>query len=285
MKRILIVDSNIEDATRLQQALELQGHRTARLEDGGQFLSFCQQHMPDLVIVDVDLPVVNGWAAVHGLRADDSTKVIPAIALSAHASAVEAQQAQSIGFQRLVSKPLDMDAMLRCVDEVMNGGVVAGVGLAAADSQMHAPSPNAVVQACMVSVASISDDEDCSFERVSGVTRCIAELIDSLRPNVLSLGSEGPELFGYISEGEKQITAELNAIAARGPEACEHALYDKDLRHDFRNMIGAVTGFSELILMEPGLDHQLAAALAQIRQYSTEFVRLLDAQKAAAAAA
>ena len=85
MKRILIADSSAEDATRLQQALELKGHRTARLEDGGQFLGFCQQHQPDLVIVDVDLAVVNGWAAVHGLRADDSTKAIPAIALSVHA--------------------------------------------------------------------------------------------------------------------------------------------------------------------------------------------------------
>ncbi len=285
MKRILIADSSAEDATRLQQALELKGHRTARLEDGGQFLGFCQQHQPDLVIVDVDLAVVNGWAAVHGLRADDSTKAIPAIALSVHASAVEEQQAQSIGFQRLVSKPLDMDSILRCVEEVINGGAAGGVGLAVAEAPLHVPPLNAVAQESGTSVSSISGDDDCSFERVRGVARCIAELIDSLRPNVLSLGSEGPELFGYISEGEKQITAEMDAIEARGPAVYEHALYDKDLRHDFRNMIGAVTGFAELILMEPGLDQRFITALTQIRQYSTEFVRLLDAQKAAAAAA
>jgi len=283
MKRILIADSNPDDASRLQQALELRGHRTARLEDGGQFLGFCQQHQPDLVIVDVDLPVVNGWAAVHGLRADDSTRAIPAIALSGHASAVEAQQAQSIGFQHLMAKPLDMDAMLRSVEDAMAGGVPLGIGLG--DGRVQAPSPNMAGSTPGASVSSIGADDDCSFERVRGVARCIAELIDSLRPSVHSLGSEGPELFGYISEGEKQITAEMNAIEARGPEVYEHALYDKDLRHDFRNMIGAVTGFAELILMEPGLDQQLASALTQIRQYSTEFVRLLDAQKAAAAAA
>jgi len=274
MKRILIADSSKEDASRLQQALELQGHRIARLEDGGQFLGFCQQHQPDLVIVDVDLPVVNGWAAVHGLRADDTTKAIPAIALSVRSSAVEVQQAQSIGFQRLISKPMEMEAMTRCVEEVINGGAAAGVGLVVAEPPYNATS-----------VAPIGGGDDCSFERVRGVARCIAELVDSLRPHVHSLGSEGPELFGYISDGEKQITTEMDAIEARGPEVYENALYDKDLRHDFRNMIGAVTGFAELILMEPGLDQQISAALTQIRQYSTEFVRLLDAQKAAAAAA
>ena len=82
MKRILIANSHANEANRLQQALELQGYRTARLEDGGQFLGFCQQHQPDLVIVDVDLPVVNGWAAVHGLRAEESTKRIPAVTSS-----------------------------------------------------------------------------------------------------------------------------------------------------------------------------------------------------------
>ena len=92
-------------------------------------------------------------------------------------------------------------------------------------------------------------------------------------------------MFGYIEKGEQQISSELEKIAMQGSVAAQHALYDKDLRHDFRNMIGSVTGFAELILMESGLNQQATAALTQIRQYSSEFVRLLDAQKAAAAAA
>ena len=122
MKRILIANHHADEANRLQQALELQGHRTARLEDGGQFLGFCQQHQPDLVIVDVDLPVVNGWAAVHGLRADETTKTIPAIALSGHASPMEEQQAQSIGYQHLLAKPIDMDRLLAAVDQALRAG-------------------------------------------------------------------------------------------------------------------------------------------------------------------
>lgn len=285
MKRILIADSHASEASRLQQALELQGHRTARLDDGGQFLGFCQQHRPDLVIIDVDLPVVNGWAAVHGLRAEESTKGIPAIALSAHASAIEEQQALSIGFQRLIAKPLEMESMLSAVVEVLDAGPASGLGLAFADPIEAPSSAQAVSSAVSNPVSDIDDEEDCSFERVRGVAHSIRDLIDTLRPYSTSLGVDGPELFGYIENGEKQISSELSAIEARGPEACENALYDKDLRHDFRNMIGSVTGFAELILMEPGIDRKFAAALTQVRQHSSEFVRLLDAQKAAAAAA
>jgi CheY-like chemotaxis protein len=278
MKRILIAISHADEATRLQQALELQGHRTARLEDGGQFLGFCQQHQPDLVIVDVDLPVVNGWAAVHGLRGEESTKAIPAIGLSAHASPMEQQQAQSIGFQHLIAKPMDMDRMLASVEQTLLAGPAPGVGM----PSMAEVQP-VVEVAAPVSTPDIDGGDGASFEQVHAVAKSIGELVNGLRPHASVLGSDGPEMFSYIEKGEQQISGELGKIEAQGPVATENALYDKDLRHDFRNMIGSVTGFAELILMEAGLDQNLASALRQIRHYSSEFVRLLDAQKAAAA--
>ncbi len=279
MKRILIANHLPDDAARLQQALELQGHRTAHLPDGGQFLGFCQQHQPDLVVVDVDLPVVNGWAAVHGLRAEASTSGIPAIGLSAHASEMERQQAQSIGFQHLIAKPIDMEIFLACAEQAMAAGKAPGVGMASS------ATPAAPAHSPISSMPTQVGDEDTSFERVHELARCIGELVHQLRPHSAALGSDGPEMFSYIERGEQQISGELKKIEAQGPSVSSHALFDKDLRHDFRNMIGSVTGFAELILMESGIDHQIAAALTQIRQYSSEFVRLLDAQKAAAAVA
>ena len=285
MKRILIANSHADEANRLQQALELQGHRTAHLEDGGQFHGFCEQHQPDLVIVDVDLPVVNGWAAVHGLRAEETTKGIPAIALSGHASPMEEQQATSIGFQHLLAKPIDMDRLLAAVEQILLAGAAPGVGVAtAAEAQIQqVPAPAATAPVSTPDIG--GGEEDTSFARVHSVAQSISELVNLLRPQAAVLGSDGPEMFGYIEKGEQQISTEMTRIAADGPVAAQHALFDKDLRHDFRNMIGSVTGFAELILMESGLDQQASAALTQIRQYSSEFVRLLDAQKAAAAAA
>lgn len=282
MKKILIANHLADEAARLQQALELQGYRTAHLPDGGQFLGFCQQHQPDLVVVDVDLPVVNGWAAVHGLRAEASTSGIPAIGLSAHASEVEQQQAQSIGFQHLIAKPIDMEIFLACAEQAMAAGKAPGVGMASSASSVQAPA----AKLSPISTVPIHGGvEDTSFERVHEIARCIGELVDRLRPHATALGSDGPEMFSYIERGEQQISGELQKIEAQGPVVSDHALFDKDLRHDFRNMIGSVTGFAELILMESGIDHQIAATLTQLRQYSSEFVRLLDAQKAAAAVA
>ena len=64
----------------------------------------------------------------------------------------------------------------------------------------------------------------------------------------------------------------------------DFSLHDKELRHDFRNMIGSVTGFAELILMESGLSYESTQGLTRLRENSREFVDILDMQKAEATA-
>ncbi|MCB1090499.1 MAG: hypothetical protein KDL87_03140, partial [Verrucomicrobiae bacterium] len=114
--------------------------------------------------------------------------------------------------------------------------------------------------------------------------REIRQLTAQLKPNVASFGEEAPELFTYIENSGEQIQQELTRIATEGPERSAVALQDKDLRHDFRNMIGSVTGFSELLLMEPTVEGESRARFTRIREICRAFCDLLDEQKAAAAA-
>ena len=82
---------------------------------------------------------------------------------------------------------------------------------------------------------------------------------------------------------ERLIQEELEKLSAHGSEQSSVALQDKDLRHDFRNMIGSVTGFSELLLMEPTVTGEARTKFTRIREICRDFCDILDQQKAAAA--
>ena len=97
----------------------------------------------------------------------------------------------------------------------------------------------------------------------------------SLKARIGEYGDDGPELFSYIVNSGHEIRKKLNGIS-------DFSLHDKELRHDFRNMIGSVTGFSELILMEGGLSPESTAGLTRLRENSSEFVHILDQQRAGA---
>jgi hypothetical protein len=107
------------------------------------------------------------------------------------------------------------------------------------------------------------------------VTRDIVNTTVQLKPRVGEYGDDGPELFGYIETSSIAIRKKLNAVE-------DFSLHDKELRHDFRNMIGSVTGFAELIMMEPDISTESTHGLSRLRERSREFVDLLDAQKAEA---
>ena len=92
-------------------------------------------------------------------------------------------------------------------------------------------------------------------------------------------------MFGFIDNSTNEILAKLGGYIAQGAENATIVLQDREVRHDFRNMIGSVTGFAELILMEPGIQDDCQHKLTKIREHSVRFVNLLDQQKQVAAAA
>jgi CheY-like chemotaxis protein len=80
--------------------------------DGGAGLELAQREQPDLVLLDLSLPVIDGWEVVKRLKASDATRRIPVIALTAHAMAGDAERATDSGCDGYITKPID-DALLR----------------------------------------------------------------------------------------------------------------------------------------------------------------------------
>jgi CheY-like chemotaxis protein len=113
MHRILYVEDNEDNIYMLRMRLELlEGFEVLVANDGAEGLVIAGREKPDIILMDLNMPVVNGWDATKQLKAAPETKAIPVIALSAHAMAGEREKALAAGCDDFESKPLDLDRLV-----------------------------------------------------------------------------------------------------------------------------------------------------------------------------
>ncbi|MCB1228887.1 MAG: response regulator [Verrucomicrobiae bacterium] len=266
MNRILIASGDQTTAEGVQYALSSAGYQTAVIADSQQLMAFCGQHTPDLTVIDLDLPGSDVLSAAQAIRSETRLQNMPLIGLAGPVSDAEREQAKVCGFSALESKPLNLPNLVNTVQTALNS-------VATNITPMPAPKP------APVNVDVDRDPVGVLLRQTSEIRTLTADL----KPAVATYGEEAPELFGYIENSGNQIQNELDKLAEHGMERSAVALQDKDLRHDFRNMIGSVTGFSELLLMESGVHGEAREKFIRIREICREFCEILDQQKAAAA--
>lgn len=112
MSTILLVEDNEMNRDMLRRRLEKRGFKVLTAEDGAQALHAAKGHAPDLILLDMSLPLVDGWTAAAELKADESTRSIPVIALTAHAMDGDRQKAMSAGCDDYDTKPVDLQRLL-----------------------------------------------------------------------------------------------------------------------------------------------------------------------------
>lgn len=118
MTRVLYVEDNEDNVYMLQRRLERKGYEVVVARDGAQGLALAQSEQPDLIIMDLSLPVLDGWEATRRLKADAATHHIPVIALSAHAMTGDREKALEAGCDDFDSKPVDFERLLGKLDRL-----------------------------------------------------------------------------------------------------------------------------------------------------------------------
>jgi two-component system cell cycle response regulator DivK len=118
---ILVVDDYEDNRALYAEYLVFSGFRVEEACDGGEAIEKATSLVPDVIVMDLSLPVVDGWEATRRLRADARTRTIPIIALSGHSSQTHAQEAKAAGCNAYLSKPCLPDALLACVKKVLAG--------------------------------------------------------------------------------------------------------------------------------------------------------------------
>jgi two-component system, cell cycle response regulator DivK len=105
--KILLVEDNEMNRDMLTRRLERRGYTVVAAHDGGQGHSLAHSESPDLILMDMSLPVMNGWEVTRLLKSEDATRHIPIIALTAHALATDRAKAIQAGCDDYDTKPVD----------------------------------------------------------------------------------------------------------------------------------------------------------------------------------
>ena len=112
MSKILIVEDNEMNRDMLSRRLERKGFEVVMAEDGAKGVDMSKSEEPDLILMDLSLPVMDGWEATSTIKADGSTKNIPIIVLTAHAMAGDREKALEAGADEYDTKPIDFKRLL-----------------------------------------------------------------------------------------------------------------------------------------------------------------------------
>jgi CheY-like chemotaxis protein len=112
MPRILLVEDNDMNRDMLSRRLVRNGYEVFLAVDGQQGIDMALSERPDLILMDMSLPVIDGWEATRRIRANDATRGTPVIALTAHAMAGDREKAMEVGCDDYDTKPIEIARLL-----------------------------------------------------------------------------------------------------------------------------------------------------------------------------
>lgn len=109
---ILVVEDHEGIRTALAAALRMEGYRVWQAAHGGEALRLASAHRPDLILLDLMLPELDGWEVARSLKADPGTATIPLLALTAHSAPEAHARASAVGFDAFLTKPAPLGELL-----------------------------------------------------------------------------------------------------------------------------------------------------------------------------
>jgi CheY-like chemotaxis protein len=119
MPKILLVEDNEMNRDMLSRRLERKGYQIVCAMDGAAGVAMAASEAPDLILMDMSLPVMDGWEATRMLKAAPATRAIPVIALTAHAMEGDEQAARDAGCDDYDTKPIELPRLLAKIEALL----------------------------------------------------------------------------------------------------------------------------------------------------------------------
>ena len=120
MAKILLVEDNEMNRDMLSRRLLRKGYEVVMAEDGAEGVALAASETPDIILMDMSLPVMDGWAATQAVKADPATAAIPVIALTAHAMVSDREKALAAGCDDYDTKPVELPRLLEKIEKLLN---------------------------------------------------------------------------------------------------------------------------------------------------------------------
>ncbi len=112
MATILLIEDNEMNRDMLTRRLQRKGYEIITAIDGNEGITLAHEHLPDLILMDMNLPIIDGWEATRRLKATTETQSIPIIALTAHATSADRDKALDAGCDDYDTKPVDFQRLM-----------------------------------------------------------------------------------------------------------------------------------------------------------------------------
>ena len=122
MARILLVEDNEMNRDMLSRRLERRGYEVIVAVDGEEGVARAKVEAPDIVLLDLSLPGIDGWEATRQIKAAEETRAIPVLALTAHAMAGDREKALEAGCDDFDTKPIDLPRLVDKIDALLGAG-------------------------------------------------------------------------------------------------------------------------------------------------------------------
>jgi two-component system, cell cycle response regulator DivK len=119
--KILLVEDNEMNRDMLSRRLTRRGYEVVVATDGAAGVAMAEEHTPDLILMDMSLPVLDGWEATRRLKAANGTAAIPIIALTAHAMAGDEAKARDAGCDDFDTKPVELERLIAKIEKWLAG--------------------------------------------------------------------------------------------------------------------------------------------------------------------
>jgi CheY-like chemotaxis protein len=120
MPKVLLVEDNEMNRDMLSRRLTRRGFEVVFAADGQQGVDLARSEKPDIILMDMSLPVMDGWEATRRIKADDTMRRIPVIGLTAHAMRGDREKAIEAGCDDYDSKPVEIDRLLGKINRLLN---------------------------------------------------------------------------------------------------------------------------------------------------------------------
>jgi len=121
MAKLLLVEDNEMNRDMLTRRLQRRGYEIITAVDGQEAIALASRETPDLILMDMSLPVLDGWQATRAIKGAPATQRIPVIALTAHALNQDREQAFAAGCDEFETKPVDLQALVAKIETLLNG--------------------------------------------------------------------------------------------------------------------------------------------------------------------
>ena len=124
MMRILVADDEIHIRTLLKITLEMSGYEVEVAADGQEAMEKIAAHRPDLILLDIKMPRLNGWQVCERVKTDETTKKIPIIMITAFGQKEARQRSMDLGADEFIAKPFETPNLLELVQKLLGNGQI-----------------------------------------------------------------------------------------------------------------------------------------------------------------